>query len=49
VHSVLQGSLVFRNKRDERLSWEATFKAMAGEREGWRDFDATIADGLDPD
>ena len=28
-------TLVFRNKRDKRLSWEDTFKEMAREREGW--------------
>ena len=41
-------ALVFRNKHDKRLSWEDTFKAMAREREDWRDLDMTIADGLDP-
>jgi hypothetical protein len=33
---------------DKRLSWEDTFKAMAREREDWSDFEATVADGLDP-
>ena len=41
-------ALVFRNKRDKRLSWEDTFKDMAREREDWSDFEGTIADGLDP-
>ena len=41
-------TLVFRNKRDKRLSWEDTFKAMAREREDWSDFEGTVADGLDP-
>src|SRR5438477_1267590 len=41
-------TLVFRNKRDKRLSWEDTFKAMARERENWSDFEGTVADGLDP-
>jgi antitoxin MazE len=48
VLEVHEEALVFRNKHDKRLSWEATFKAMAREREDWRDFDAAIADGLDP-
>lgn len=39
--------LLLRNKRDKRLSWEDTFKAMAREREDWSDLDATVADGLD--
>ena len=41
-------TLVFRNKHDKRLSWEDTFKAMAREREDWRDLEGTIADGLNP-
>ena len=41
-------ALVFRNKRDKRLSWEDTFKEMAREREDWSDFEGTVADGLDP-
>ncbi len=41
-------TLIFRNKRDKRLSWEDTFKAMAREREDWSDFEGTVADGLDP-
>jgi antitoxin MazE len=40
--------LVFRNRRDKRLSWDATYRDMARDRENWTDFDATIADGLDP-
>ena len=48
VLDVREEALVFRNKRDERLSWEDTFKAMAREREDWRNFEGTVADGLDP-
>lgn len=33
---------------DKRLSWEDTFKAMARECEDWSDFEATVADRLDP-
>ena len=31
----------------KKLSWEETFKDMAGEREDWRDLDVTLADGLE--
>jgi antitoxin MazE len=41
-------TLIFRNTRDKRLSWEGTFKAMAREREDWSDFEGTVADGLNP-
>ena len=40
--------LLLRSKRDRRLSWEETFKAMAHEREDWSDLDATLADGIEP-
>ncbi len=39
VLEVREEALVFRNKHDKRLSWEDTFKAMAGEREHWSDFE----------
>jgi len=39
--------LLLRSKRDRRLSWDETFKAMAHEREDWRDLDGTLNDGLD--
>ena len=48
VLEVREEALVFRNKRDKRLSWEDTFKAMAREREDWSDIEGTVADGLDP-
>ena len=48
VLEVREETLVLRNKRDKRLSWEDTFKAMAREREDWSDFEGTVADGLDP-
>jgi len=41
-------ALVLRNKRDKRLSWQDTFKAMARERGDWSDSEGTVADGLDP-
>ena len=39
--------LLLRSKRDRRLSWEETFKAMAHEREDWSDLEGTLNDGLD--
>jgi len=39
--------LLLRGKKDKRLSWDETFKDMARERDDWRDFDATVAAGLD--
>ena len=41
--------LLLRSKRDRRLSWDDTFKAMAQEREDWSDLDGTLNDGLDND
>jgi len=31
----------------EKLSWEDTARDMADNREDWKDWDSTIADGLD--
>lgn len=39
--------ILISNLKDGKLSWDETFKEMAREREDWKDFDATIADGLD--
>ena len=44
-----EDGLLLRNKGDKRLSWDETYSEMAREREDWSDFDATVADGLDPD
>ena len=44
-----EDGLLLRSKRDRRLSWEETFKAMAHDREDWSDLDATLSDGLDKD
>jgi len=38
--------LLIRKKADNKLSWENTYKAMAGEKESWDDFDETLLDGL---
>jgi antitoxin MazE len=42
-----EGLLLRRNK-DQRLSWEDTYKEIANEHEDWNAFDAAIADGLEP-
>jgi len=39
--------LLLRNKEENKLSWEDTYKAMANEKENWDDFDTTLLDGLD--
>lgn len=38
--------LLLRNKKEKKLSWEDTYKAMADEKENWDDFDTTLHDGL---
>ena len=30
-----------------RLSWKATYRAMAADREDWSDLDAAISDGIE--
>ena len=42
-----EDGLLLRGKKDRRLSWEDTFKAMAREREDCSDFDTAVNDGLD--
>jgi antitoxin MazE len=41
--------ILLRKKRDDKLSWEDTFKAMAEEGEDWTDLDVTLLDGLEED
>jgi antitoxin MazE len=41
--------ILLRKKQEDKLSWEATFKAMSAESEDWTDFDATLLDGLEED
>jgi antitoxin MazE len=36
-----------RNKQEDKLSWEDTFKAMAEEEEDWTDLDTALLDGLE--
>ena len=39
--------LLLRNKKESKLSWEETYKAMAQEKEDWIDFETTLLDGLE--
>ena len=41
--------LLLRKKREDKLSWEDTFKAMAEEGEDWTDMNVTLLDGLEED
>jgi len=41
--------ILLRKKQEGKLSWEDTFKAMAGEGEDWTDLDAALLDGLEED
>jgi antitoxin MazE len=41
--------ILLRKKREDKFSWEDTFKAMAEESENWTDLDATLLDGLEED
>ena len=41
--------LLLRNKEENKLSWEDTYKAMANKKEHWDDFDTTLLDGLEED
>jgi antitoxin MazE len=39
--------ILLRNKQEDKLSWEETFKAMAEEQEDWTDLDVALLDGLE--
>ena len=39
--------LLLRKKKDNKLSFEDTYRAMANEKEDWGDFDAALLDGLE--
>lgn len=41
--------LLLRNKEESKLSWEETYKTMAGDKENWDDFNTTLLDGLEDD
>jgi hypothetical protein len=39
--------LLRKKQHDEKLSWDATYKAMSKEQEDWSDFDSVLGDGLE--
>jgi antitoxin MazE len=39
--------ILLRKNREDKLSWEDTFNAMAKEGEDWTDLDAILLDGLE--
>ena len=41
--------ILLRKKREDKFTWEDTFKATAEEGEDWADLDATLLDGLEED
>lgn len=43
-----EDGLLLRRKKDKRLTWEDTYREAAREKEDWSDFDATLADGIEP-
>ena len=47
VLEVREEGLLLKGKRDGKLTWEETYRASARERENWKDFETTLADGLD--
>lgn len=40
-------SITLRPKHSRKLSWKNTASEMARENESWKDFEATVSDGLD--
>lgn len=45
----VENGIFLKNKSDEKLSWEDTFKEMKAENEDWSDFDEITEDGLEGD
>lgn len=39
--------ILLRKKREDKLSWKDTYKAMATDGEDWTDLDAALLDGLE--
>ena len=39
--------LLLRKKKEDKLSFEDTYKAMANESEDWEDLNVTLFDGLE--
>lgn len=44
-----EDGIFLRGKKDDKLSWEDTYKEMKKEQEDWDDFDVAVNDGLDGD
>ncbi|MBU2515550.1 AbrB/MazE/SpoVT family DNA-binding domain-containing protein [bacterium] len=44
-----ENGIFLKNKKDDKMSWEETFKEMKAEKEDWSDFDDSINDGLEGD
>ena len=40
---------MLRGTKDKCLTWVKTYREAAREKEDWRDLDATLADGIEPD
>ena len=40
---------ILLKRKDKKLNWEDTFKAMAKEHEDWTDFDNVLLDGITDD
>ena len=43
----MEEGIFLHGKRENKLSWPDTYRAMATDGEDWSDLDATLADGLD--
>jgi hypothetical protein len=41
-----ENEIALKPRKQAKLSWEETAKAMAAAKEDWSDWDATVADGL---
>ena len=41
-----EGILIKPVKKDNKLSWEETYRQMALEKEDWDDLDITVGDGI---
>ena len=41
-----EGILIKPVKKDNKLSWDETYREMANEKEEWDDLDITVEDGI---
>ena len=41
-----EGILIKPVKKDNKLSWDETYREMANEKEDWDDLDITVEDGI---